>query len=270
MKVGYDGHRDTPAPLGIGSRREMTLHAPMQRPVPRRLVLLVWAGLALLLVIGIVAAALRAIHLADLYGAMEPLRNAILRAFGISEPNAMRRADMVARIDDKFAAHAVATLVHVGSGALLFVLVPLQFSKFIRSRYLAFHRWSGRLLVVAAWIAGLGGLYFGVLHPFAGPFERVIIGLIGTWFLAATSLAYISIRRGRTVAHREWMLRAVGAALGIYTVRMVALPIDLVLTPLGVDPEVVFLHSIWIGWSLALLAAEWWIRRTRPARASDA
>ena len=154
------------------------------------------------------------------------------------------------------------------SWALLFVLVPLQFSNFIRARYRAFHRWSGRLLVVAAWITGLGGLYFGVLHPFAGPFERLIIGLIGTWFLASTSIAFVSIRRGRTADHREWMLRAVAAALGISTVRIAVAPIDLVLTPLGVGPEVVFLHSFWIGWGVTVLGAEWWIRRTRPARAS--
>lgn len=110
--------------------------------------------------------------------------------------------------------------------------MPLQFSKIIRSRYRAFHRWSGRLLVVTALIAGLGGLYFGVLYPSVGPFERVIIGVMGTWFLTATIVAYISIRRGQTAKHREWMLRAVASALGISTVRLTVIPIDLVLTPM--------------------------------------
>lgn len=240
----------------------------MIAPSPRRLVPLVWAGFALLLLIGVVAAALRASHVGDLYGVLEPLRKTVLGAFGISEPNALRRAEMIARIDAKFAAHAMATQVHVGFGALFFVLVPLQFSKSLRARHRALHRWSGRLLVVLAWITGLGGLYFGVLHPFAGPFERLIIGLVGTWFLAATSIAFVKIRQGRTAEHREWMLRAVAAALGISTVRLVVIPIDVVLTPYGVAPEVIFLHSFWIGWGVMLLAAEWWIRRTRPARPS--
>ena len=248
----------------------MKLHAPVQRRVPRWLVFLAWAGLAFLMVIGISAWALRATHLADLYRWAEPLRNGVLSAFGVSEPNALRRADAVARIDDKFAAHAMATLIHVGSGALLFLLVPVQFSKLIRSRYRAVHRWSGRLLVLAAWITGVGGLFFGVLHPFAGVFERLIIALIGTWFLASTTIAYVKIRRGRTVEHREWMLRAVAGALSISMVRVVVFPIDLVLTPLGAGPDVVLVHSIWIGWGLTLLGAEWWIRRTRPARASAA
>ena len=239
-------------------------------PVPRRPVAFVWAGFALLLLIGTVAAALRTAHIGDLYAVMEPLRTATLAAFGIPEPNALRRAEVVARIDAKFAAHVMATQMHVGFGALFFVLVPLQFSKSLRAQHRALHRWSGRLLVVVAWITGLGGLYFGVLHPFAGPFERLIIGLVGSWFLAATSIAFVRIRQGRTAEHREWMLRAVAAALGISTVRLVATLLDVVLTPYGVAPEVIFLHSFWIGWGVMLLAAERWIRRTRHASPSGA
>ena len=138
----------------------------------------------------------------------------------------------------------------------------------IWSRYRTFHRWSGRLLVVAALITGLGGLYFGVLYPSVGPLEQLIIGLIGTWFLASTIVAYISIRRGQTAKHREWMLRAVASALGISTVRLSVIPLDLVLTPMGVRPEIVLVNSFWMGWVIAVLTAEWWIRRTRPGRTS--
>ena len=247
------------------SLRDTTDDTRVRRPVSRGLVLLVWAGLALLLLIGIAGSAMRALHLGDFFAMLQPLRNATFAMFGISNPDPVRQAAMVARADSKFAAHAVATLLHVGSGTLLFALVPLQFSKVVRSRFRAFHRWSGRLLVVIAWVAGLGGLYFGVLHPLAGVVERVIVGLIGIWFLSATSIAFLRIRQGRTAEHREWMLRAVAAALGISTMRLVGIPVDLVLTPLGVGPEVAFLHTIWIGWSVTPLTAEWWIRRTRPS-----
>lgn len=235
----------------------------MIAPVPRRLVVLTWAGFVWLLLLGVVAAALRASHVGDLYGLLEPLRNTILEALGAAEPNPARHAAATARLDGKFAAHAMATRVHVGLGALFFVLVPLQFSTSIRARYLALHRWSGRLIIVLALISGLGGLYFGVLHPVAGPFERLIVGVVGTWFIVAIIVAYVSIRRGRTAAHREWMLRAIGAALGVSTVRLAAIPLDVVLTSYGATPEVVLLHSFWSGWVIMLLAAEWWIRRTR-------
>ena len=242
----------------------------MQRPVPRGLAILVWIGVAFLLFFGITASALRATHVADLFAVAEPIRTSILGALGIVDQNAVHRAGLVAQIDNKFGTHAVVTLVHVLCGALLLVLVPLQFSKSIRSRYRAFHRWSGRLLVVTALITGFGGLYFGVLYPSVGQPEPFIIGVIGTWFLASTAIAYISIRRGHTAKHREWMLRAVASALGVSTVRLSMIPIDLVLTPMGVRPEVVFLNSFWIGWVIAIVTAEWWIRRTRPGRTTSA
>ena len=176
-------------------------------PVPRRLVVLTWAGFVWLLLLGVVAAALRASHVDDLYGLLEPFRNASLGALGVVEPNAIRHAAAGARVDGKFAAHAMATRVHVGLGALFFVLVPMQFSTSVRARYLALHRWSGRLIVVLALISGLGGLYFGVLFPVAGPFERLIVGVVGSWLIVATLVAFVSIRRGRTAAHRERWIR---------------------------------------------------------------
>lgn len=248
----------------------MTLNTSAQRPVTRPLVVLAWVSVGLLLIIGITASALRATNIANLNALVEPLRTAILGAIGIVDQNAEYRAGLVARMDGKFATHAAATVIHVLCGALLFVLVPLQFSKRIRSRYRAFHRWSGRLLVVTALITGLGGLYFGVLYPSVGPLERLIIGVIGTWFMASTIVAYTSIRRGQTATHREWMLRAVGSALGVSTVRLSMIPLDLILTPMGIRPDVVVLNSFWIGWAVAVLAAEWWIRRTRPVRSSAA
>ena len=87
-------------------------------PVPRRLVAFVWAGFALLLLIGTVAAALRTAHIGDLYAVLEPLRTAALAAFGISEPNALRRAEVVARIDAKFAARLLVAVAWItGLGA---------------------------------------------------------------------------------------------------------------------------------------------------------
>jgi hypothetical protein len=217
----------------------------------------------LLLLTGVVASGLRATHVGELGGMLEPMRDAVLGAFGVQEPDAARRAEAVARIDAKFGAHAGATLLHVLAGGLMFVLLPLQFSGTIRSRHPAVHRWNGRVLVAAGSVAGLGGLYFGILHPFAGAVERVIIGLVGTWFLLSITIAVVMIRRGLTARHREWMIRAVAAALSVSTVRMVVLPIDVVMTSIGVGPEAVMLHSFWIGWALTLVGAEWWIRRTR-------
>lgn len=242
----------------------MTLVSHDPRPISRHLLTAVWAGFTLLLIVGIGAAVLRASFLSDLAARLEPLRSSVLSLFGLSEPNIALRASEVARVDSRFAAYPWATLLHVLPGGVLLALVPLQFSQRVRSRYREFHRWLGRLLLTVAWVAGLTGLFFGVLHPFAGTVERVTIGLIGTYFLVASGIALVRIRARRTAEHREWMIRTVAAAIGISTVRLVILPIDVALTPAGFGIQTVFLISIWVGWGLTLTAAEWWIRRTRP------
>jgi hypothetical protein len=74
--------------------------------------------------------------------------------------------------------------------------------------------------------------------------------------------ALILIRRGNIAAHRAWMLRAFALMLGISTVRIVALFLDLALTPLAYPAETIFVASLWIGWVGTLAAAEVWLRQT--------
>ena len=169
------------------------------------------------------------------------------------------------RIDGKYAARPIATLVHVGLGAVFLLLAPLQFANGLRARYRNAHRWLGRVLLVVACVTGLSGLFFGVLHPFAGVAERVTIGTFGGYFLVACGIAFSRIRAHRRAEHREWMLRAVAAALGIAAVRVLSLPADLVLTPVGASPQAVFLAALWVGLSAAIAGGEWWIWRTQSA-----
>lgn len=235
------------------------------RAPSRRLVLAIWAGFAFLIVVGVGAAILRARYVPDLGVRLEPVRTAILAVFGLIEPNAARRAAELRRLDTTYAARPVATLVHVGLGAVFLALIPLQFASRLRTRYRNAHRWLGRVLLVVACITGLYGVFFGVVHPFGGVAERVTIGAFGGYFLVACGIAFANIRAHRRAAHREWMLRAVAAALGIAIVRVVSVPIDLVLTPAGASPQEIFLAALWVGLSAAVAGGEWWIWRTRPA-----
>ena len=59
------------------------------------------------------------------------------------------------------------------------------------------------------------------------------------------------------------MVRAFAIALGISTVRLVAVFLDVTLTAASVRPPAVFALSIWIGWALTMGAAEGWIRLSR-------
>lgn len=241
------------------------LTAAGSRDVTRRVSLAVRAGFVFLILVGLGASVLRARYLPDLAVRLEPVRVGAMAAFGLTEPDVGRRAEEMRRIDGKYAARPVATLVHVGLGAVFLMLVPLQFANRLRARYRSAHRWLGRVLLIVGCITGLSGVFFGVLHPFAGVAERVTIGAFGGYFLVACGIAFSRIRAHRRAEHREWMLRAVAAALGIAVVRVLSLPVDLLLTAVGASPQAVFLAALWAGLSAAVAAGEWWIWRTRWA-----
>jgi hypothetical protein len=224
-----------------------------------------WCSVVVLVLVGVTAAFARVAFPSDLATRMEPLRQQLLDALRLHDPLAAQRGAELARFDGTFAAHRLATMLHVVPGALFLLLAPLQFVSHVRDRYLNVHRWLGRLSVLAAWVSGLVGLYFGLFTPYAGGWETIAIALFGGLFVAAVSIGLVAIRRGEVARHREWMIRAFATAIGISTVRIVGGVLDVALTPAGVGPQAAFLISIWIGWIVTVSAAEIWIVRTRLA-----
>jgi uncharacterized membrane protein len=214
--------------------------------------------------IGVSAALGRGAFPADFTTRADPFREQLLRALHREDPFLLQRAGELSLVDSRFAAHPFMTLLHVLPGGLFLMLAPLQFSSRIRSRHIWFHRWSGRLLVVTAFVTASAGLYFGLLMPYGGPLEMAAIAFFGGLFLTAVSKAFVAIRRHQVARHREWMIRALAVALGISTVRVVAIALDVALTPARVGPPMVFALSLWMGWALTVGVAELWIAYTRP------
>lgn len=163
----------------------------------------------------------------------------------------------------KFNAHPFASLLHVLPAIVFLMLVPIQFSARVRDGYPRYHRWAGRILLATAAAIGLTGMYFGVLLPTHGAAEAYTIAIFGAFFLYAAGRALVAIRRGDVVRHREWIIRTFASALGISTVRLVAIPVSMLVA----DLRVALVLSFWGGWVLTLAVAEVWIRMTRPAGA---
>jgi uncharacterized membrane protein len=241
--------------------------------VERTVAGVLWGGVVLLVAIGVTAAVNRAAFPADAVTRVDHRREQLLKALRRDDPFAADRPAELDRLDGRYAAHPVLIVLHVVPGAVFLALAPLQFSSRLRRRHIRVHRWSGRLLVLVAFVATLPALFFGLLMPYGGPGEAIAIGLFGGLFLLALTTAWLAIRRGQAARHREWMIRAFAVALAISTVRLVGAVADITLTPAGVRPRAVFVVSVWIGWAITLAAAEWWIRYTRvnpqPGAAGD-
>src|SRR4051812_16326616 len=54
-----------------------------------------------------------------------------------------------------FSEHRVLTLLHILPAGVFMVLMPFQFVERVRVRHLAWHRWTGRLLVVLGVVVGM-------------------------------------------------------------------------------------------------------------------
>ena len=231
---------------------------------PPVLSLALWCAVGLLTAIGLVAALARSLYLADLGARLDPVRTQLMDRLDRKDPFAAHRAEELDQFDRRFAAHPVMTRLHILPGGLFLLLAPLQFSSRIRSRHIRFHRWSGRVVMLAAIATALSGLFFGLVMPFGGPPEAVAIALFGGLLLIAVVRGFLAIRSGQVALHREWMIRTFALGIAISTVRLVGPVVDYAFTPGGLRSWDMFALSLWIGWVLTVAAAEAWIRYTRP------
>jgi hypothetical protein len=163
--------------------------------------------------------------------------------------------------DTGFSRHPVLTLVHILPGAMFMILGPLQFMPGIRARYIQFHRWSGRLFIVSAYIVGLSAITMPfIMLPIGGLNEAAGSILFAIFFLIALSKAWWHILRKDQELHREWMIRAFAIGLAVATIRPIMV---LFFAFSGLPPQVFFGTAFWIGFTLHLIIAEVWVNYTR-------
>ncbi len=213
--------------------------------------LALWCGVTILVAIGIASAMGRAWSL-EHPGLADDLIRQMLPATEVH---------FVDEFNRWFATHPGLTLMHIVPGGLFLILGPFQFSSRIRTRYIRFHRWSGRVVLLAALPVGLSGLLLGAVFPLGGPLASSAIFTAGVFFLLAVMRAFVAIRRRDVVRHREWMIRMFSIGLGISTVRIVGLLLLVVIPARSLELRTGL--SFWIGFALTFAAAEFWVRHTR-------
>jgi len=203
---------------------------------------LVWAATALLALIGVAAAARRFVVLVD-----------------PQAPNP--RFTAATALDASFAAHRSLTLLHILPASVFMVLMPFQFVKRIRTRHVAVHRWSGRLLLLLGAVIGASALIMSFTMNIGGVSETAATTLFGILFLLFLGLGFLNIRRGKLDLHRQWMIRAYGVALGVATTRPI---IGAFFAAKRQSPHEFFGAAFWLGFTVTLMAAEAWIHYTEP------
>jgi Predicted membrane protein (DUF2306) len=164
-----------------------------------------------------------------------------------------------------FAEYPLVTWTHVVLGAVYLTFAPVQLIGRIRARAIGYHRWAGRLLVSIGVLVGFSALFLGLVVPFSGHPERIVIGIFGGFFLISLVLGYIRVTQGRIGEHREWMLRALAIGLSVATMRALFIPALMIAgNPSNDQIAMLSVGSFTVAFLLHAAAAEWWIRWTRP------
>ena len=166
----------------------------------------------------------------------------------------------------RFFGSPLPALIHFPAVIVYSILGAFQFAPTFRRRNRGWHRAAGKVLVPAALLAALSGLWMAHLYPWpAGDGMIVYIErlIAGTAMVATIILAIDAIRRRNFAAHGDWMTRAYAIGLGAGTQVLTHLPWFLLVggKP-GEFPRGVMMGA---GWATNIIVAEWVIRR-RPGR----
>jgi hypothetical protein len=111
--------------------------------------------------------------------------------------------------------------VHFAAGGVILLLGPIQLFGAVRSAWPALHRWIGRVYVLSAFLAGLGGLLFiAAKGTIGGEVMNIGFGLYGALMVLASVQAYRHARARRIDSHRAWAIRLFALAIGSWLYRM--------------------------------------------------
>ncbi len=163
-----------------------------------------------------------------------------------------------------YMANLTPLLLHITGGTVALTTGPFQFLTGLRGRRPTLHRWLGRVYLLGALAAGVGGLLMARI-AFGGPVARIGFAVLALEMLGATAVALGAVLRRRIPAHREWMTRSYALVFVAVTFRLFLIP-----TFLGAPFAPVYAADAWLSTIVNLLVAEALIRRARRPRASGA
>lgn len=166
-------------------------------------------------------------------------------------------------IQNIFTALPNATSLHLLGGFVAMFIGTFQLNSKLRVRFLPYHRWVGRLYVLAVVIGGVSGFLLA-LNSVGGMTAQFGFALMAICWVGSTLLGYFHMRQHSVEAHRNWMIRSYALTLAGVTLRIYLGIGFLTGTPFSEFYPVLS----WISWVPNLLIVEWFIlsRLSKPIK----
>ena len=115
--------------------------------------------------------------------------------------------------------HPFEALTHILIAPVALLLGPFQFMSRFRTRYTAFHRWAGRIYVLACVLAGVGG-FATAMHASGGPVAGLGFGLLAVSWTGTTIAAWWAAFTRNVPLHRVLMRFSYAMTFGAVTLRL--------------------------------------------------
>jgi uncharacterized membrane protein len=173
------------------------------------------------------------------------------------------------RVPATFALHYPLLVGHVMFASAAMLCAVAQIWPGLRRRRPVLHRRVGRIYVFTAIPAAACAMVVGAATPF-GPILAVSNVTLASLWLWFTINGYLAARNRRFASHRLHMIRSATLALSIITNRIWTPILFITLYPLqdsvfGGNREhflwVVAGIGAWLGWTIPMLAVQWWLKR---------
>ena len=119
---------------------------------------------------------------------------------------------------NSFFHNQVWVVAHMAGGTLTLLLGPMQFWKWLRTRYVQAHRMLGKLYMLGIGLACLSALRLSLISNCVPC--RISLFLLSVFALVSTSFAWIAIRKKNIKAHRQFMVRSYVCVLAFVAVRI--------------------------------------------------
>ncbi|RTR35415.1 DUF2306 domain-containing protein [Robertmurraya yapensis] len=147
--------------------------------------------------------------------------------------------------------------IHILLAIISLITGPLGVIKAIRDKSRNFHRWNGRLYVLAIILNFIPGVYVSFFATGGLP---SIIGflILNTLWLITTILGFLYIKRQNVMLHSQWITRSFFLSFANITIYViVAISHNLLNFSYGNSYTI----AVWLSWSFNLLVSELIIRK---------
>jgi uncharacterized membrane protein len=119
---------------------------------------------------------------------------------------------------NSFFNNQVWVVTHLAGGSITLFIGPVQFSKYLRTKYVQLHRNLGRIYILGVALAGMSALRLSLISTCVPC--RVSLFILSVLVLLSTFLAWKAIKNGNIKIHRQMMVRSYVCVMAFVAVRI--------------------------------------------------